>query len=335
MIIWGMVLGGYPRSREARHLLRDVERGVLNPSNISARLLKIHAEIIGVQKATGFPYIVDGMTDWHDIFRPFIKSWRNVSINGLLRYFDNNFFYRVPVFTGEPDIISPVLSPRVREFSSLADPARLKVVVPGPVTMVRMSRNLTGLSSEELAEKIANLLRREVEEAVAAGAGFIQVDEPFLSDIDASKDDAYLAVDLVNRIVKGFEEQSSVAVYFNIPSKDVYRVLLNVSTKYLSIDVYDAPRRAFDLIRSMGFGGHIPVLGVIDGRRIHDDDLNNIIENVSSLEENNSVDELVLTTTTWMDLIPYRYSLRKTIILSRLVERYAEERGHQVYTIWR
>ena len=334
MRIWGMVLGGYPRSREARHLLRDVERGLVPPAEASLRLQRVHSEIIGVQKAAGLPVIVDGMVDWHDIFRPFARSWRNVSVDGLLRYFDNNFFYRIPVFVGEPDAIEPVLAPRVRDFVELAHPSVLKVVVPGPVTFARLSKNSSGLSGEELAVKIASILRQEVSKAVEAGAGFIQVDEPFLADIDATRDDAVLAVELFNKIIKGYEEKASIAVYFNAPSPDVYEAILNVKSRYLSIDVYDTRTRALDLLAAKGFGDHVPVLGVIDGRRIHDDDIDRIVDDVRRLVDKNT-EELVLTTTTWMDLIPFRYSLRKTILLSRLVEKFAEEMDSEAYTIWR
>jgi len=333
--VWGMVLGGYPRSREARHLLRDLERGIVDRIEAMVRLHSVHSEIIGAQKAAGFPVIVDGMVDWHDIFRPFIRSWRNTSVDGLLRYFDNNFFYRIPVFSGEPDIVEPVLAPRVKEFHRLADPSRLKVVVPGPITIVKLSRNQSGLSDEDLAFKVANLLRREIELAVEHGAGFVQVDEPYLADIDATIDDAVNAVELFNFIIMGYEDKAGLAVYFNVPKPEVYERLLDVKSKYLIIDVYDARMRALNLLREKGFGGHSPVLGVVDGRRIHDDNINGIIEDVTSIEKEAGNDELVLTTTTWMDLIPFRYSLRKTIILSILVEKYAEKNGHQVKTIWR
>lgn len=334
MRVWGMVLGGYPRSREARHLLRDVERGLVPPAEATLRLQRVHSEIIGVQKAAGLPVIVDGMVDWHDIFRPFARSWRNVTVNGLLRYFDNNFFYRIPVFVGEPDSIEPVLAPRVRDFVELAHPGILKVVVPGPVTFARLSKNNSELSYEELAVKIASILKQEISRAVEAGAGFIQVDEPFLADVDASKDDAALAVELFNKIIKGYEEKASLAVYFNAPTTDIYEIILNVKSRYLSIDVYDTRIKALDLLATKGFGDHVPVLGVIDGRRIHDDNIDKIVDDVRRLIDR-SIEELVFTTTTWMDLIPFRYSLRKTILLSRLVEKFAEETDSEAYTIWR
>ncbi len=334
MLVWGMVLGGYPRSRTARYALRDYERGRISLSEYHSRMLLVHAEVIGAQKAAGLPVVVDGMIDWHDMFRPFVESWRNTAVDGLLRFFDNNFFYRIPVFTGEPDIVSPVLSKRVREFAGLADPAGLKVVVPGPVTLASMSRNETGLDKAELAEKIAVVVRREVELALESGASMVQIDEPFLADVDAARDDAILAKDLVNEIVKGFEDKSILAIYFNMPSSDVFEEVLDVKAKYVMVDVADAWNRAVERLNEKGIGGHTPVLGVVDARRIHDDDFNKIKSHLDRIEPLRNVEELVLTTTAWLDLIPYRYSLRKTSLLGRLVEYYADKVGAQARSLW-
>ena len=335
MKVWGMVLGGYPRTRLSRYSLRDSERGKISTSEYSVNLVKAHSEAIGAQKTAGLPVVVDGMIDWHDIFRPFVESWRNVAVDGLLRYFDNNFFYRIPVFTGEPDIIRPVLAPRVLEYGPLADPAVLKVVVPGPVTMAKLAKNLTEYKFEELAEKIAYSLRMEVEKAVELGAGMVQVDEPILADMDATVDDAALAVDLVAGIVRGFEDKAILAVYFDSPKPEVYEKLLDVRARYLMLDITDARERALKLVEAKGFGSHVPVLGLVDARRIHDDNFDRLISDVETIRKHVDVDEMVFTTTTWMDLIPFRYSLRKTFLLGLLTEKYAVEKGFELVTVWR
>lgn len=335
MKIWGMVLGGYPRGRYARYALRDKERGSKRLSEANIDLVKAHSEIIGVQKAAGFHYVVDGMIDWHDIFRPFVESWRNAAVDGLLRYFDNNFFYRIPVFTGEPDITEPVLARRVLEYALLADPSKLKIVVPGPITFTKLSKNRSGYSDTELAEKIAYVLRREIELALEAGAGIVQIDEPFLASMDADVDDAALAVDLVNMIVDGFEDKAILALYFDAPQPRVYERLLEVRAKYLMIDVADVGERALGLLESKGLGGHAPVLGLIDARRIYDDDLDKIVSSGERVRRCCDPDELVITTTTWMDLIPYRYSLRKTFLLARILEEYSRKLGYELVNMWR
>ena len=329
--VWGMILGGYPRSRRARYALRDLERGSIGLQEYWSAMLEVHSEIIGAQKAAGLPVVVDGMIDWHDIFRPFARSWRNVSVNGLLRYFDNNFFYRIPVFKGEPDIIEPVWPPRVRAFRLLADPASLKIVLPGPLTFARLARNESGLSLEDLAERIAVLLRREVELTSEYGV-YVQIDEPVLSDRKASPSDAELAVELSNKIIGGVEDRAIFAVYFDFPSRSVLEKILESRARYLALDIADSPSRARE--NAIPLEGHVPVLGLVDGRRIHEDRLEGpVLEAARRLSEGAS--EVVVSTTTWMDLIPYRYSLKKTMLVSKLVSRLADELGGEPVYLWR
>ncbi|MCE4628479.1 MAG: hypothetical protein F7C34_04970 [Desulfurococcales archaeon] len=330
MIVWGMVLGGYPRSRLARYALRDAERGSIPYLELHKRIALASAEIIGAQKAAGLPVVVDGMVDWHDIFRPFIRSWRNVSVNGLLRYFDNNFFYRIPVFTGEPDIIEPVWPQRVREYSLLADPATLKVVLPGPLTLAKMSEH-PGFRDEEIADLVANLLSREVSLVQEYGV-YVQIDEPILSDRKATRDDATLAVDLASKILGPVSDRGIFAVYFDFPSKQVLEKLLEVKARYLMLDIEDSPARARE--NAVPLTGHVPVVGIVDGRRIHTDRLSDTtVSIVKALAE--ETDEVVVTTTTWMDLIPYRYALKKTSILGEIVRELASRVGGEVRTLWR
>ena len=319
MKIWGSVLGGYPRSRVARKALRDSERGRAPYSAVEEVIYRASIAVIGAQASAGLDYIVDGMIDWHDIFRPFAEAWRNVTPTGLLRYFDNNFFYRIPHFIDEPEPTRLVLAPRVSAFINYAEPSRLKVVVPGPVTFSRMSHNSSGLRPEELAERIATLLAAEARAAAEAGASMVQVDEPFLSDPDATRDDAVLASELVSRIASEAGVPTVLAVYFGVPEPVVYEAMLDSRVEYLSLDVVDSPSRLLSLVSSKGWGGHKPVLGLVDSRRLIDDF--NLYTGLFHKVPKDGSDEVGVTTSTWLDLIPYDHSLKKTKRLGTLVER--------------
>ncbi len=319
MDLWAMTLGGYPRPRETRHTLRDIERGAVAANDFSWKVTITEAGLIVAQEAVGLRYVVDGMVDWHDIFRPFVGAWRNVATDGLLRYFDNNFFYRVPVFVDKPDPSTFVWAPRIRAFAPIAEPSPLKAVIPGPLSFTLMSKNASGLSKEELAEGIASALSMEAQQAEAAGAGAIQIDEPILSDQDTSSDDARLAVELINRIASQLKIPTVLAIYFDVPTDAVYSEALEAKTTYLSLDIADAPKRALNLLAKHGFGDHRPVMGVIDARRIEDDSLDRVKDWVRQALKGYD-GEAGITTTTWFDVIPYTYSLRKTVLLGRYAE---------------
>lgn len=325
------MLGGYARSRLVRRLLRDYERGLVSQSELERTLAEASAAVIGSQVSSSLLYVTDGMLDWHDIFRPFVEAWRNVTPTGLLRYFDNNYFYRIPVFADEPESSRPVLAPRVRMYARLAEPSALKVVLPGPFTFAFMSENATEKSREELASSIARLLAAEAKAAVEAGARAVQIDEPLLSDQDVTEDQAILAAELASEIAKASAPAKTIlSIYFDVPRPEVYERALAAKVDCLSLDAIDAPARFASLISSKGLR-ECSVLGLINARNVYDDDLPRLEEIAASASK--GVSELGITTSTWLDLIPYDYSLRKTRILGLLVERLASRLGAEL--VWR
>ncbi|MCX8184703.1 MAG: hypothetical protein RMI56_01220 [Sulfolobales archaeon] len=321
MKIWGSPLGGLPRSRVLRKALRDYERGVINYEELEKALVGSSLVALGAQISSGLAYVVDGMLDWHDIFRPFVSIWRNVTPTGLLRYFDNNFFYRVPLFTGKPEATSYVWAQRVRRYAPLAEPAGLKIVMPGPVTFTYMSRNNTELTNEELASSVADLLAAEVRLAVEAGASLVQIDEPLLADPDIGSDLGDLAVELVSKVAASASSSKTVlAIYFGTPRVDIYEKVLNSKVSCISIDIGDTPSSSLKLIESKGFGSHCAILGLVNSRTVYRDPIDILVDAAVRALKDYEGEEVGVTTTTWLDLIPYEYYISKLRLLGELVD---------------
>jgi 5-methyltetrahydropteroyltriglutamate--homocysteine methyltransferase len=175
------------------------------------------------------------------------------------------------------------------------------------------------------------LLRREVESTLEYNV-YVQVDEPILSDRKTSLDDVLLSVELVNRIIRGVEERSILSVYFDFPSRKTLEALLDCKARYLMVDIADSPKRALE--ESVPLENHIPVVGVVDGRRIHTDRISEIeLETIKKLDP--GAPELVITTSTWLDLIPYRYALKKVWLLGSITQTIADKLGGEHVTLWR
>ncbi len=332
--VWGFVVAGYPRPRSVRLALRDRERGRIHYGGAEEAVALGSAAVIGAQVSAGLAYAGDGVMDWHDPLRPFALAWRNVSLDGLIRFFDNNFFYRIPVFHGEPEPGDPIVPPRAARFAPLAWPAGYKATIPGPLTFLRLSKNGSGVEDEELGRAIARLLAMEASGAAEAGADLVEVQEPFLADVDATPDD----VDLFKELVSIVRERVGgarlvVSVYYNFPDPKVYDAMLDVKgVDYVALDIADAPARAVETLKARGVGEWRPALGLINARDIYDDDVERLAGEAASLAKALGLEEVVVTTSSGFELIPYRYSLRKTQLLGRLAEETAARLGYTVKT---
>ncbi|HIQ24198.1 MAG TPA: methylcobalamin--homocysteine methyltransferase, partial [Pyrodictium delaneyi] len=330
LVVEAEVLGGYPRSERVRKTLRrfeeKAEEGFID---VAQTVWEDTLLIVGAQLGAGLTIVVDPVIDWHDPLRPFAEAWRNVAVDGLLRWFDNNFFYRIPVFTDMPDPKKLVTPPRVIQLKKVLPKfARLKIVLPGPVTFARLSKNMTGRSLEELAAEIAAILAREAEKAAEAGAAVVQVDEPFLADIDATPDDAELAAELASRILGAASAKGAatrLAIPYNVPEPQVYEKLLSARANYIVLSMADNPAKALQLLQTKGLNGHGLGAGVVQARDIYPDSYEKAREVLNKAVEATGAEKLLVTTSAWLDLIPLNYAIEKTRIVAIIAERYRAE----------
>jgi len=331
LVVEAEVLGGYPRSERVRKTLRrfeeKAEEGFID---VAQTVWEDTLLIVGAQLGAGLTIVVDPVIDWHDPLRPFAEAWRNVAVDGLLRWFDNNFFYRIPVFTDMPDPKKLVTPPRVIQLKKVLPKfARLKIVLPGPVTFARLSKNMTGRSLEELAAEIAAILAREAEKAAEAGAAVVQVDEPFLADIDATPDDAELAAELASRILGAASAKGAatrLAIPYNVPEPQVYEKLLSARANYIVLSMADNPAKALQLLQTKGLNGHGLGAGVVQARDIYPDSYEKAREVLNKAVEATGAEKLLVTTSAWLDLIPLNYAIEKTRIVAIIAERYRAEK---------
>jgi 5-methyltetrahydropteroyltriglutamate--homocysteine methyltransferase len=320
------VLGGYPRNRRVRHLVRDYEEGRISGSEFYRILTEESLFLVGIQKALRCDCIVDGMLEWHDIFRPFVNAWRGVYPSGLLRYFDNNFFYRIPVFHEAPEPMTAVFSTRLRAVEDYLGDSRFKVVIPGPATFVSLSKNETGKDDVWLATKIAEALNNDLK-IIGDGNIVIQVDEPSLTDKELyAKTKGHLS-EIYDALLSELNTSVRVSVYFGCILEEAYKELLDVKNiDFIVLDAVDC-RNFHSAVKEYGVKNDKLGLGVIEARDIYRDDYDRVKKSVETLVENAGTElKLIhLTTSTWLDLIPYDYAVEKTRILSEYSKRIQDE----------
>ncbi|WP_048061445.1 hypothetical protein [Hyperthermus butylicus] len=316
------VLGGYSRGIGARKVLREFERGGVGWGEAEAVIGLEEAMLVGVQAGAGLTYVSDPALAWHDLLRPFVEAWRGVAVGGLARFFDNNFFYRVPVFTGKPDPKYYVLAKRAVFLSKIAPRgAGVKVFMPGPVTFAALSDTSVFGGMEEAAREIARILGEEARRALEAGASVVEVAEPLLGDIDARPEHAGLLVDLLS---KYFPDPSKliVSIYYHPPSKEVAKELAVLKAQYLALDYADRPetfREAVKIACPEGLA-----VGAVDARSIYLEPVERVEKALQTAKELCSPDRLALTTTAPLDLIPQQHAIAKTRHLGHLARRLEE-----------
>jgi 5-methyltetrahydropteroyltriglutamate--homocysteine methyltransferase len=179
--------GSYPRIGDAagaqrhRRAYAERERGALSEGDWQAVEDEVTREIVAEQIAAGVELPTDGQVRWYDPISHVARSLTNVTIDGLLRYFDTNFYFRQPVVSGPIARRGPVLRREFEIARAAAAPRPIKPVLTGPYSLARGSILEGGYRDRAaLADAYAEVLAQEVADLAGAGAELIQVDEPFM-----------------------------------------------------------------------------------------------------------------------------------------------------------
>src|SRR5439155_12887580 len=154
------------------------DRGEVPASGVSAAEEEMIGLAIAEQAAADMDLLTDGQIRWHDPVSHMARGLAGFRIEGLLRYFDTNTYYRQPAAVAPIGRERPFLVDAYRFAAAAAAPGRVKGIVTGPITLARLSRDERGRGLRVLALEIASALNREILDLEAAGAPLIQVDEP-------------------------------------------------------------------------------------------------------------------------------------------------------------
>lgn len=259
--------GSYPRIGDAPDLQRhrrayaQRERGDISPEEFRKVEDEVVAGVIREQIEAGIEVVTDGLIRWYDPYSHFARGLEGVEINGLLRLFDTNFYFRQPVVKGRLRRRGPILLPEY-EFARSVSSRPVKPVLTGPYTLARGSIVEAGYRSvHELALAYAEVLAAEVGELSRAGAQLIQLDEPAIVRHPEDLNVLEAALAVVGR------ERGAARLLLHTSFGDVaplYRDLQSLSVDVLGLDFTYSPKLPA-LIADLGSAKPL-ALGLIDAR---------------------------------------------------------------------
>src|SRR5947208_12070353 len=109
-------IGSYPRPpREGgefrlRKTLQAMDRGDATAEDVRAAEDDLTAEILAEQAAAGVDLVTDGQVRWDDPLTRVAEGLEGFAVSGLLRFFDNNTYFRRPVVKGRIRRERPILA---------------------------------------------------------------------------------------------------------------------------------------------------------------------------------------------------------------------------------
>lgn len=236
--------GSYPRIGDTAELQRlrrahgQRERGEISAESFAKVQDEVTGEVVREQIAAGVELPTDGQVRWGDGLSYLAANLNGVSMNGLLRFFDTNTYFRQPVVTGRLSRKGPLFTRDYRHAVKAAG-RPVKAVVTGPYTMARGSILESGYRSvHALTLAYGAVLAQEVSELAGEGAPVIQVDEPAI--LRHPSDLAVLGEALVVLARGKGAARLSLAMYFG-DAAPIYDDLQDLTVDVLHLDFTYSP----------------------------------------------------------------------------------------------
>ncbi len=235
-------VGSWPRPREVLLAQRDRRAGRASEAELEKVADAAVLAFLRLQEEIGVDLVTDGELRRDNFYSFVVDKLAGVKLVTLAEMLeiveDKASFERILQTLDVPaySISNPICEGRIARRRPLAvdelafvkahTDRPVKVTLPGPYLLTRamfVKEVTRGVypTKEDLGEDVVRVLREEVDELCRAGADFIQLDEPVLTELvftqgqtrtfmcaalSASKDpteELELAVSLVNRVIEG------------------------------------------------------------------------------------------------------------------------------------
>ncbi len=260
--------GSYPRvgdTLEYQSLRRTIaqwEKGEQAEADLRAAEDWMTESALRDQIDAGLDLVTDGLIRWYDPVSHLAGKLDGIEINGLLRFFDTNFYFRQPVVHSKPEWTKPLVLEEFL-FAQAKSSRPVKPVLTGPLTLARLSLAPDGKARgfEKLLEGYTEALAREVRTLAAAGATVIQVDEPAL--LKHPDDFSHVERSTTALAAQKGSARIALTLYFGDPAP-IYEKLQNLPIDVLGLDFTYNP----GLVKVVAGSGSSKALalGLVDGR---------------------------------------------------------------------
>ena len=244
---------------------------------IASAYEEYRADVLEDQRIAGLDRIVEGQLRWDDMLAHPLSTHANVNPNGIVRYYDNNNFYRDPRVEGELTFSGDVAGELEAAAAHLEAPAEsLQAVLPGPYSLFDLASDHHYGDGAEFFAAIADFLAAEV--AAFPAHKTLVLHEPSLVEAPPDEERRTRLADAVDTVAGETDADVVVHTYFGALDETTYAHLMDADVEALGFDLV-AGDREDTLSNITEFGTKdAALLGIADGQ-------NTLVESAGTLEE--------------------------------------------------
>jgi 5-methyltetrahydropteroyltriglutamate--homocysteine methyltransferase len=303
-----------------RKAIADFDAGKITLDDLHRVEDEVTVEVIREQIDAGLGLITDGKIRWEDEQTYLARKLAGFAIDGLIRYFDSNTYYRQPTCVGAVSWTEPIT---VRDYSFAVEHSTrpVKAVLTGPYTLARLSENHFYKSLDEFVFALADALNREVLALQAAGATFIQLDEPAIL---RHKADWPLLEAAVRRVTRNVTAKLALYTYFG-DVDGVFPDILSLPVAVVGLDFVQGVKN-WDVVTRAPFTRELG-LGIVDARNTRLERVGELHQALDRISAVVSLDRVYVNPTCGLEFLPRERAQEKLANMVRAVQSYERRAG--------
>lgn len=320
MKIISTVVGNYPKTPDApkpqklRSALHRFDKGEITKEELGRIEDEVTKEVIDEQIEAGIELVSDGQIRWDDAQTYFAQKIKGFSINGLLRYFDSNMYYRQPVVDEPLKWQERILLEDYRYARKISS-VPVKVVITGPLTLARLSQDKSYNNFENLVLKLAEILNQEAQSLLGENPPLIQFDEPALL---TSKKDFSLFKKASALLTQNITSETALYLYFG-DVEGLYPEILELPFDTFGLDFVQGGRN-WKIIKTAPFTKNLG-LGIVDARNTKLERVEYLVAKINHISENFQADKIYVNPSCGLEFLPREIAFKKLKILAEAVTR--------------
>ncbi len=220
---------------------------------------RARTEAVDAQVDAGLDRVVEGQLRWDDMLAHPLTINDAVETGGIVRYYDNNNFYRDPQVRGELTPSGDVGA----ELDAVGADGDLQAVLPGPYSLADLATDEHYGDDADFLDAVADLLAGEIDAFPAHETLFLL--EPSLVEAPPDDDTAARASEAIDRVAAATDADVVAHTYWGAVPEKPYAHLMDTDVDAIGFDfVADADASLYN-INEYGTKDQI-AMGLVDGQ---------------------------------------------------------------------
>jgi 5-methyltetrahydropteroyltriglutamate--homocysteine methyltransferase len=232
-------------------------RGKLGESELNELERKATEEWIRRQERLDIDILVDGEMYRGDMVAYFAERLEGFRLGGLVRSYGNRYYHK-PIIASAVGRPKPMTVDWFRYAQSLTD-RPVKGMLTGPYTMLDWSYNEAYKTRRDAALALAEVVRQEAEDLQAAGARYIQIDEPA---IHARPEEIDIAIEAMGVVTQNLDAKTISHICYG-DFAAIYPKVLELPVDQLDLAMANYGYRWLELFNKHPFTKELAI-GIVD-----------------------------------------------------------------------